>query len=901
MDINKVKLLIWDLDETFWKGTLSEEDVCPISENIKIVKELVDRGIMNSIVSKNDPQKAIEVLKSWNIFDLFVFPRISWQPKGEIVYKLLNEMKLRAENVVFVDDNPSNIAEVEYYNKGICCIYPEELSELLSCPACKGKDDKQHLRLQQYHNMEKQSEARTHYSSNEDFLRSSHIKIQICYDCLNVEDRIYELIERTNQLNYTKNRCSLEKLHRILQDKMTESRYIKVKDDYGDYGIIGFYSLRQNELIHFLFSCRTLGLGVEHYIYKKLGCPKVEVVGDVASPLYPLQDVDWIEQVNYEKEDVAIDKHYSMLLVGGCDLEQTKLYLQGDFSIDTEFATVIKGNEIRTSDTCSLVNTLELNDVIKKEISTYLPFMDYDITFGTKMFEGRYDVIVLSVVDDYIRGMYRHNVDKYYVGFGGYFDQENAFAMYPSGDFSYFEKNFTFVGKEDARTFEKNLKFIIDNIPRSTFILLINGIDLDVSDWIGKDRVDRNIEMNMVVDKVVEEYPNVSLIDMRKIVTSKTMLNKHDNRHFNRQVYYNLAKMIIEKCDLLINLTGEIQIKNMEDVATTIRKDNFMINVKSFLRRCGVKNPLPRIRMLVRKYQFWKYNKKFSKIDYFDYETLIKMPDFVGLPVPFEDDISYGMFRPARNLYNGKINLDYDYIEHGLCYAEAAPNLLNILSYKPIGKIFTYSNRRKEQLEKLMSRAGYHNEVIALGPIIPGASNFYSQSDLSNIKKKLGKTLLVFPMHSWPGVENEFDNDEFVQEIERLKPQFETILVCLYYMDIRRGKHKPFVEKGYTIVCNGSRFDTYFISRHRDLIEISDVTMSNGIGTHVGYSICLNRPHYYFKQKMKQTISSDYSAESPEQDFRVGFEEEFVKVFGEFSFEITEAQKDFVRLYWGDF
>jgi len=27
MDINEIKLIIWDLDDTFWKGTSSETDI----------------------------------------------------------------------------------------------------------------------------------------------------------------------------------------------------------------------------------------------------------------------------------------------------------------------------------------------------------------------------------------------------------------------------------------------------------------------------------------------------------------------------------------------------------------------------------------------------------------------------------------------------------------------------------------------------------------------------------------------------------------------------------------------------------------------------------------------------------------------------------------------------------
>ena len=32
----------------------------------------------------------------------------------------------------------------------------------------------------------------------------------------------------------------------------------------------------------FLFSCRTLGMGIEQYTYEKIGCPKLDIVGDVS-------------------------------------------------------------------------------------------------------------------------------------------------------------------------------------------------------------------------------------------------------------------------------------------------------------------------------------------------------------------------------------------------------------------------------------------------------------------------------------------------------------------------------------------------------------------------------------------------------------------------------------------
>ena len=42
----KIKLVIWDLDETFWSGTLSEGEVQTTEQNIELIKRLSDVGIV---------------------------------------------------------------------------------------------------------------------------------------------------------------------------------------------------------------------------------------------------------------------------------------------------------------------------------------------------------------------------------------------------------------------------------------------------------------------------------------------------------------------------------------------------------------------------------------------------------------------------------------------------------------------------------------------------------------------------------------------------------------------------------------------------------------------------------------------------------------------------------------
>ena len=101
-----IKLVIWDLDDTFWAGTLSEGDVELLEANVAVVRELNSRGIVNAICSKNDfaavEQRLIAADRLW---DEFVFPRIGWMPKGKAIAQLIDDMQLRPSNVLFIDDN----------------------------------------------------------------------------------------------------------------------------------------------------------------------------------------------------------------------------------------------------------------------------------------------------------------------------------------------------------------------------------------------------------------------------------------------------------------------------------------------------------------------------------------------------------------------------------------------------------------------------------------------------------------------------------------------------------------------------------------------------------------------------------------------------------------------------
>jgi len=337
---NKVKLVIWDLDETFWRGTLTEGGIAHVESNVEMVRELSKRGIINSICSKNDYEQAKESLSECGIWDYFVFPRISFNPKGKAVAELIEEAALRPQNVLFIDDNRSNLEEVKFFNPGIMTGHPDELLDgLLAHPNLKGKPDPGMSRLKQYQFLQRKVDERSSSSlSNEEFLRASNIRVTIDYDIESSMDRILELINRTNQLNYTKKRVETPEEIAEFQSHLNEfgiyAGCVNAVDNYGEYGLIGFFLGQQRpkkkNLIHFVFSCRTMNMGIEQYVYEMLNRPDIEIVGRVSYGLDTHDKIDWINTGESGEGGAAARPNPKLLLLGGCDLLQLASYCSTD-------------------------------------------------------------------------------------------------------------------------------------------------------------------------------------------------------------------------------------------------------------------------------------------------------------------------------------------------------------------------------------------------------------------------------------------------------------------------------------------------------------------------------------------------------------------------------------------
>ncbi len=182
-------------------------------------------------------------------------------------------------------------------------------------------------------------------------------------------------------------------------------------------------------------------------------------------------------------------------------------------------------------------------------------------------------------------------------------------------------------------------------------------------------------------------------------------------------------------------------------------------------------------------------------------------------------------------------------IEHGPFFGSFIwPQDLN----NSLPAMITFSKKRAKFLEKKTGK-----KIYSVGPYIHYAKHHLSKKKLEQEKKRLGKNLLVFPVHSTSISGLDYDIEEFCKAIKKLSKQFDTVRVCLYWKDILHEKDKVYKKYGFEVVTAGHVFDSRFLPRLKSIIALSSATMSNSVGTHLGYSVFLKKPHYLYKQKIK--------------------------------------------------
>ena len=529
--MEKIKLIIWDLDETLWKGTISDGDNVELNLNFAtLIKNLTDKGIINSICSKNDFRDAQKVLEKFGLWNFFVFSSIDWTPKGGRVNKIIKDMNLRPINCLFVDDNINNLKEASFLTPKLQTCLPQDLLRIINSntEAFKGKDDSEHSRLKQYKILERMVTERSQASSNDEFLMQSDIHVEMIESSLQLE-RIHEMIHRNNQLNFTKDRIDFDTVREIFEKRRgVRKGVVRAWDKYGDHGIIGCYAVENNRLLQFVFSCRILGLGVEQYVYYKLGYPEINVVPPCASVLKKGEIPYWInkEKSAQNSKEVKADdmRKNNVLMYGGCSLRPIWAYLESRLNV--KFFEIFPATSI-----CNLSVIMKEEDCFLQEIKENYDFVSIYDEVKSKMLDVSYESIIISLHEDFKQYKYTNTLSGKY-----FFAGSNQIKI---------DKSKWTVTSSSVNDIVNELSYVLKNSNKNVFV--VNNPNVVFSGQDKDDEYSYRINSNRAIFELEKTFSNLKIVDMCKY--AKSPMNFYDtcSNHYNRDIAFMLTNDILEQ------------------------------------------------------------------------------------------------------------------------------------------------------------------------------------------------------------------------------------------------------------------------------------------------------------------------------------------------------------------
>ena len=292
------KGLITDLDDTLWSGILGEVGIDGVSWNLdhhsqlhgvyqQFLASLASAGILIGVASKNDPafvQQAFEredlLLKKANIFPF----EVHWSRKSDSVQRILKAWNIGPEAVIFVDDSPMEVAEVQAAFPAIeCLLFKKDdyqsvgdllvhLREAFGKSAISQEDS---IRLESLRNAPSFPDSHGEGGNvSDEFLQRSVSLISFDFSKKNKDGRAFELINKTNQFNLNGLRYTESEWSKFLADPSTFILTSSYKDKYGPLGkiavLLGKTDGNKLKINSWVMSCRAFSRRIEHRTLQQL-------------------------------------------------------------------------------------------------------------------------------------------------------------------------------------------------------------------------------------------------------------------------------------------------------------------------------------------------------------------------------------------------------------------------------------------------------------------------------------------------------------------------------------------------------------------------------------------------------------------------------------------------------
>ena len=305
------KAVIFDCDNTLWKGILGEEgiDGIDMSEHSKIggiyhqvqnmAVWLSKHGVLIGLCSKNNPEDVADVierhpemaLKNENI----VISQVNWDDKASNLRAIAETLNIGLDSLVFVDDSDFEINLIKEQLPQVLCMqvpeaiydYPAKLSEIINTYFYFSNSKADLDKTNQYKQQAERTKQKSKFTDITEYLRSLEMEVTFGVDKAEEAERVAQLTQKTNQLNVCTTRYTQAQIEAIKKSPSQSYISLSVKDKFGDSGLTGVaivsYADGKGRIDDFLMSCRVMGRNIEYafvdYMMSFLighGCKMVE-------------------------------------------------------------------------------------------------------------------------------------------------------------------------------------------------------------------------------------------------------------------------------------------------------------------------------------------------------------------------------------------------------------------------------------------------------------------------------------------------------------------------------------------------------------------------------------------------------------------------------------------------
>jgi FkbH-like protein len=275
----------------------------------QMLDHLADCGVLLGVCSKNELAVVESALRRKDLFldaETFFPVCAGWGPKSGSVAEILRVWNIDENSVVFIDDNPMELSEVQQVFPGLTCLpFPAndankiwdllgQLRDLFGKPFATEEDRLRRASLRATAWIG-DSESQ---SSSPEFIRGLQGVVTLDYKKDAANHRALELLNKTNQFNLNGLRMNEGEWRAYMERPETILSVVSYQDKFGPLGrigvVLGFRQDKVLKITHWAMSCRAFSRRLEYHtldsLFRESNAEEIEFAFQPTERNQPLQD-----------------------------------------------------------------------------------------------------------------------------------------------------------------------------------------------------------------------------------------------------------------------------------------------------------------------------------------------------------------------------------------------------------------------------------------------------------------------------------------------------------------------------------------------------------------------------------------------------------------------------------